>query len=362
MSGPLSGLRVVELQGQGPGPYGGMILADMGCDVVCVDRPSERRERDKPAGNPMMRGKRSVVADLKAPEGVDAVIALVAEADVFIDPFRPGVCERLGLGPDELCSVNPGLIYTRMTGWGQDGPWATAAGHDINYLALSGALDMIGGEGLPPQIPVNLVADFAAGGQLLALGVAAAAFERTTSGRGQVIDVAMVDGSAQLVGPYFGARESGFWGPRGTNHLDGAAPFYNVYETADGGWLSVGAIEPQFHAAFYRGLEMDEPAQMDAGSWPAGKASVAERIRQKSRDEWMAIFDGVDACVAPVLAPTELPDHAHTKARNTTIRIGGVLQPAPAPRFSRTTSEAGVPCHPGQHEIAELIGEWATNH
>lgn len=360
MSGPLSGLRVVELQGQGPGPYGGMLLADMGCDVVCVDRPSERRERSNPPGNPMMRGKRSVVADLKTPEGVDAVLALVANADVFIDPFRPGVCERLGLGPDELCTASPRLIYARMTGFGQDGPWVHAAGHDINYLAMSGALDMIGGEGLPPQIPVNLLADFGGGGVMLVLGVAAAAYERERSGTGQVIDVSMVDGAALLVGPYFGARESGFWGPRGTNHLDGAAPFYNVYETADGKWLSVGAIEPQFHAAFYRGIGMDEPAQMERSIWPSGKVAVGERIRTKTRDEWMTIFDGVDACVAPVLAPTELPEHPHTAARQTTIRVGGVLQPAPAPRFSRTASVAGRPVHPGSDEITTITDEWSA--
>lgn len=360
MSGPLTGLRVVELQGQGPGPYGGMLLADMGCDVVCVDRPSERRERTEPARNPMMRGKRSVVADLKTPEGAAAVRALTDAADVFIDPFRPGVCERLGIGPEVLCASNPRLIYARMTGFGQDGPWANAAGHDINYISLGGALDMIGAEGLAPQIPVNLVADFGGGGVMLVVGVAAAAYERERSGRGQVIDVAMVDGTALLLGPYFMARESGAWGPRGTNHLDGAAPFYNVYETLDGRWISVGAIEPQFHAAFYRGLGLEEPSQWDRAVWRAGRDVVAARVRTRTRDEWMEIFDGAEACVAPVLAPTELPDHPHTAARSTTIRIDDVLQPAPAPRFSRTASEAGRAVHPGTSELDAVLAGWSA--
>ena len=236
MKGPLAGLRVVELVGQGPGPYGAMLLADLGCDVVAVDRAAAA-DTSRPATNPMARGKRSVVLDLKAPADREVLLTLLDQADVLIDPFRPGVCERLGVGPDVVTARNPRLIYARMTGWGQDGPWAQAAGHDIDYIALSGALHAIGYEGQPPTMPINLLGDFAGGGLVLAMGVACAAFERTQSGLGQVIDVAMVDGAAMIFGPFFSAVAGGGWGPRGTNHLDGAAPFYGVYETADGGWM-----------------------------------------------------------------------------------------------------------------------------
>lgn len=362
-SGPLAGLRVVELVGQGPGPYCGMLLADLGADVVAVVRPSEAvagDRREQPATNPLMRGKRSVMVDLKDPAGVEAVTTLTDRADVLIDPFRPGVCERLGLGPEVLCERNARLIYGRMTGWGQGGPWAQAAGHDIDYIALSGALHMIGYEGQPPTMPINLLGDFAGGGMLLAMGIAAAAFERSTSGRGQVIDAAMVDGAALILGPFFAAAASGFWGPRGTNQLDGGAHFYNVYETADGRWIAVGAIEPPFYAAFLAGLGLpaDTP-QWDQAAWPALKEQVAAVVRTRTRDEWCEVFEGTDACVAPVLAPGEVPHHPHTAARGTVVELNGVPQAQAAPRFSRTPAVATPPCHPGEHTVVEVLSAWS---
>lgn len=366
-TGPLAGTRVVELVGQGPGPYGAMILADLGADVVAVDRPevAARANTARPATNPMMRGKRGVALDLKNPDDRERLLALVDRADVFIDPFRPGVCERLGFGPDALSARNERLIYGRMTGWGQHGPMASAAGHDINYIALSGALHTIGYEGQPPTMPINLLGDFAGGGLVLAFGVAAALVERQRSGRGQVIDTAMVDGAAMILGPFFSAVAGGFWGPRGTNHLDGAAHFYNVYETSDAKWVSVGAIEPQFYAELVSGLELgDDEAfaadrQMDRSNWAAAKEKVARVFATRTRDEWCAIFEGTDACFAPVLAPDEVPAHPHMAARGTTTTINGVLQAQPAPRFSRSEAFAGVPCHPGQHVVDDVLAGWS---
>ena len=358
MTGPLIGLRVVELVGQGPGPYSAMILADLGCDVVAVGRSGSPAEPDRLPTNPMMRGKRSVTIDLKSPDGAEQLLALTDRADVFIDPFRPGVCERLGIGPEVACGRNERLIYGRMTGFGQDGPLAHAAGHDINYIALSGALHMIGREGQPPTFPINLLGDFAGGGLVLALGIACAAFERDRSGKGQVIDAAMVDGAAMILGPFFAGAASGYWGARGTNHLDGAAPFYNVYETSDGGWVAVGAIEPQFHAALYRLTGLDEPAQWERDDWPRRLAELAEVFRTRTRDEWCESMEGSDACLTPVLAPGELAAHAHTAERGVVIEINGVPQAAPAPRFSRTPASAAVPCHPGQHHLADVLDSW----
>lgn len=365
-SGPLAGTRVVELVGQGPGPYGAMILADLGADVIAIDRPevAARANPQKPATNPMMRGKRGVALDLKSAEHREQLLAMIDRADVFIDPFRPGVCERLELGPDVLCARNERLIYGRMTGWGQDGPLAHAAGHDINYIALSGALHTIGYEGQPPTMPINLLGDFAGGGLVLAFGVAAALVERQRSGRGQVIDTAMVDGAAMILGPFFSAIASGFWGPRGTNHLDGAAHFYNVYGTSDAKWVSVGAIEPQFYAEFVQklGVADDEmfaaSRQMDRSIWAEAKTKVAAVFATRSRDEWCAIFEGGDACFAPVLAPDEVPNHAHMAARGTTTTINGVLQAQPAPRFSRSAAFAGIPCHPGAYDVSDVLSSW----
>ena len=358
-TGPLRGLRVVELVGQGPGPYCGALLADLGADVVCVDRPRPSPSAGLPT-SPMLRGKRSVALDLKAPGSVDQVLELTDRSDAFIDPFRPGVCERLGLGPDVAMARNPRLIYGRMTGWGQDGPMADAAGHDINYIALSGALHLLGPAGGAPSFPINLLGDFAGGGMLLALGIACAVIERATSGLGQVIDAAMVDGAAQVLGPIFAAATSGRWGPRGTNHLDGGAHFYNVYRCADGEWISVGAIEPQFYAALLAGLGLeDDGAQHDVGRWSEWKARFTEVFATRTRDEWEANFAGTDACVAPVLHPSEVAAHPHTAARGIAVDVNGSVQAQAAPRFSRTPAAAGIPCHPGSTAISDALAAWS---
>ncbi len=361
MSGPLAGLRVVELVGQGPGPYGSMILADLGCDVIAVERPEAvaKANTTRPASSPMMRGKRSVAIDLKAAEGTEQLLALTGRADVFIDPFRPGVCERLGIGPEVACTRNERLIYARMTGFGQSGPLALAAGHDINYIALSGALHMIGREGQPPTFPINLLGDFAGGGLLMAFGIACAAFERERSGRGQVIDAAMVEGAAMILGPFFAAAASGYWGERGTNHLDGAAPFYNVYETADGKWIAVGAIEPQFHSALYRLIGLDEPTQWQRPEWSTRRQQLAQVFLTRTRDEWSTLMEGSDACFTPVLAPGEVATHPHTAGRSVVTEINGVLQAMPAPRFSRTPAQVAPPCHPGEHRLDDVLDSWS---
>jgi alpha-methylacyl-CoA racemase len=366
MTGPLAGIRVVELVGQGPGPFGAMILADLGADVVAVERPevAHRTDTTRLATNPMMRGKRSVALNLKDATDIERLLTLTDQADVFIDPFRPGVCERLGIGPDILSARQQRLIYARMTGWGQSGPWTQSAGHDIDYIALSGALHCIGYEGQPPTMPVNLLGDFAGGGLVLAMGVASAIVERFSSGRGQVIDVAMVDGAAMILGPFFAAAANGFWGERGTNHLDGGSHFYNVYRTGDDRWVAIGAIEPQFYAELVNllGVVEDElltPArQNDRQVWAAAKVRMAEIFATRSREEWETVFEGSDACFAPVLAPGEVATHPHTKERGTTVEINGVLQAQAAPRFSRTAAEAGSPCHPGQHQVDEILSTW----
>ncbi len=361
MTGPLDGLRVVELVGQGPGPYGAMLLADLGADVVAVVRPTDVPTDDRPATNPMMRGKRSVAIDLKDAEGVAAMRALLDRADAFIDPFRPGVCERLGIGPDEMLAANERLIYARMTGFGQTGPWAHAAGHDINYIAMAGALHTIGYAGQPPTMPINLLGDFAGGGLLMVTGIVAAAYERERSGHGQVLDVAMVEGAAMILGPFFAAAASGAWGPRGTNHLDGGAPFYQVYETADGEWMAAGAIEPQFYAALIDGLGLDpaENPQWDRSQWAAMKERFGETFRSRTRRDWEVVFEGVDACVSPVLAPTEVAEHPHTRHRNVVATVNGVLQATPAPRFSRTPAALGVPVHPGGDDFDAVLASWS---
>ena len=367
MAGPLQGIRVIELVGQGPGPYGAMILADLGADVIAIERPevTARVNRDRLPTNPMMRGKRSIALDLKSPTDIATLLDLTDRADAFIDPFRPGVCERLGIGPDVVCERNPRMIYGRMTGWGQDGPLAHTAGHDIDYISLSGALHLVGYEGQPPTPPINLLGDFAGGGLVLAMGVACAVVERFGSGRGQVIDAAMVDGAAMILGPFFSAFTNGFWGERGTNHLDGGAHFYNVYETSDHKWVSVGAIEPQFYAELVHRLGISDDAllasaeQNNRGGWAAAKQRMAEVFSSKTRSEWEAIFDGSDACFAPVLSPSEVATHPHTAARGTVVTINGVVQAQAAPRFSRTEAKAGVPCHSGQHSVGDILSSWA---
>ena len=345
--------------GLGPGPFAGMLLADMGAAVVRVDRVDEARavDRSKPATNAMNRGKRSVAVDLKQPEGVEVVLRLVEQADAFFEVFRPGVAERLGIGPDDCLARNPALIYGRMTGFGQDGPYASKAGHDIDYLALAGALEPLGRAGQPPTPPINVLADFAGGGMLLAFGIACAAFETRASGKGQVVDAAMVDGAATLLVPFYAARANGFWGERGTNMLDTGAHFYETYETADGGFLAVGAIEPQFYAALLDtlGLDPTDVPQWDQDRWPELKQQLAGIFRTRTRDEWVAAFDGVDACVAPVLTPVEAPSHPHARARNAFLDVDGVPQPAPAPRFSRTTAQIQrKPSHAGEDTDAVL--------
>ena len=359
--GPLNGIRVIELAGQGPGPYCGMLLADLGGDVVVIDRPAEAAKADtsKPATNLFMRGKRSVALDLKQTEDVALLLCLLDEADVFIDPFRPGVCERLGIGPDVVCARNPRMIYGRMTGFGQEGPLAHAAGHDIDYIALSGALWLLGREGEKPTPPINLLGDFAGGGLMLAMGIAAAAFERSVSGLGQVIDAAMVDGAALVAAPFFPATSSGFWGPRGTNHIDTGAHFYEVYECADGAYVALGAIEPQFYAELLSKLELSpvEFPQWDRAQWPALKQRLAEVFLSRTRAAWCALLEGTESCFAPVLSPTEASQHPHNIARGTFVELNGVTLPGPAPRFSRTESVAGAQTHAGAHTEAARRGE-----
>jgi alpha-methylacyl-CoA racemase len=358
--GPLRGLRVIELGGQGPGPYCGMILADLGCDVVVVDRPAEaaRADTSKPATNVMMRGKRSIALDLKVADDVDLLLSLLDTADVFIDPFRPGVCERLGSGPDVVCARNPGIIYGRMTGFGQDGPLAMVAGHDIDYIAMSGALWLLGREGEKPNPPINLLGDFAGGGMVLALGIAAAAFERMTSGVGQVIDAAMVDGAALVAAPFYSATAGGGWGPRGTNHIDTGAHFYEVYECSDGAYVAVGAIEPQFYAELLArlGLSAAEFPQWDRSLWPSLKERMAEVFASRTRAEWCELLEGTESCFSPVLSPAEAMEHPHNVHRGTFVDVAGVTVPGPAPRFSRTPGEAGTPNHPGSHTDAARGG------
>ena len=333
--GPLAGIRVVEVGGLGPGPFAGMLLADLGADVLVIDRAGGRSADGLGA---LARGKRHVGVDLKAPAGLDLLLRLVDGADVLVDVFRPGVAERLGFGPDVCLGRNPRLVYGRLTGFGQDGPWAHRAGHDLGYLALAGALEPLGRADGPPTAPINVLADFAGGGELLVVGVLAALVERATSGRGQVVDAAMVDGAALLLAPFYAGRTNGAWGPRGTNLLDGAAPFYDCYECVDGRWLAIAALEPQFFAALVTGLgiDVDPTTQYDESTWPSLRRSIGAAVAARTRDEWAAAFEGVDACVEPVLAPEEAPSHPHHVARRSFVERAGLPEPAPAPRFDRT--------------------------
>jgi alpha-methylacyl-CoA racemase len=356
--GPLAGIRVIELAGIGPGPFAAMLLSELGADVVRVDRPATAG-RKPPT---LTRGRRSVVADLKVPEDRAAVLRLAERADVLIEGYRPGVAERLGLGPGDAHGVNPALVYARMTGWGQDGPWAHAAGHDINYVAVTGVLGAIGQEGGPPQIPLNLVGDFGGGSLYLVVGVLAAVLESRASGLGQVIDCAIVDGVSSLASMMWEMRSAGDWGDaRGTNLLDGGRPFYAVYETADGGWFSVGALEPQFFEQLVNLLGVPEWAgsQNDLTAWPRMRESFAAAFATRSRAEWEAVFDGTDACAAPVLTWQEAQSHPHLAARATLAAAGGSVQPGPAPRFSRTPGRAaGTAPAVGSSTIAEVIEAW----
>jgi len=365
MPGPLSGIKIIEIAGIGPGPFAAMVLSDMGAEVLRVDRSQAVRggDPDKPPMDVLNRGRRSIGVDLKNPDGVQTVLRLVESADALIEGFRPGVTERLGIGPDDCLARNPKLVYGRMTGWGQEGPMAMAAGHDINYIALAGALEPIGRAGQPPLPPLNLVGDFGGGGMFLAFGVACALLEAQRSGQGQVVDAAMVDGAATLMSMFHGFTATGMWSDeRGTNLLDTGAHFYEVYETADGKFVSIGSIEPQFYAELLRltGLA-DDPefrAQHNRGQWTELKARLAVVFKAKTRDEWTEIMEGTDVCFAPVLSIKEAPHHPHLVARGTFTEVAGVTQAAPAPRFSRTPGEiARPPAHAGQH-TDEALADW----
>jgi alpha-methylacyl-CoA racemase len=353
--GPLAGIKVIEIAGIGPGPFCAMMLADMGADVVRVDRVGNVQGGD-PADPPkdvLNRGRRSIGIDLKSPAGIDTVLALVEGADALLEGFRPGVAERLGIGPDECAARNQRLVYGRMTGWGQDGPYSQAAGHDINYIALAGALGPIGRAGEAPVPPLNLVGDFGGGGMLLAFGLVCGLLEAKSSGEGQVVDAAMVDGSAVLMTMFHAFRAMGFWNDeRGTNLLDTGAPFYDVYETSDGEYISLGSLEPQFFAELVdkTGLGGEDGVSQSRSDWAEMRPELAEIIKAKTRDEWDEIMAGSDVCYAPVLSLSEAPEHPHNKERGTFVEVAGVTQPAPAPRFSRTeASISAPPAHAGQH-------------
>ena len=340
-TGPLDGYRILELAGIGPGPFAAMMLSDMGAEVLRVDRVQAVGE-DAPLWDVNARGRRSVAVDLKHPEGREAVLRLVEQADALIEGFRPGVTERLGIGPDDCLARNPELVYGRMTGWGQAGPYAQAAGRDINYIALSGTLAMIGRKGEPPVPPLTLVGDFGGGGMLLAFGILCGIL----SGRGQVVDAAMVDGAALLAGMMHGLRADGRWGERGTNLLDTGEWYYEVYETADDKYVSIGAIDPKARAEL-----LDRMGAPDV----AGKEAMAALVRTRTRDEWCALLEGTDACFAPVLEPGEAPEHPHLRDRGTFTEVDGVVQPAPAPRFDgEVLPIAGPPPAPGEHTAAAL--------
>jgi alpha-methylacyl-CoA racemase len=357
-AGPLRGLRVVELAGIGPGPHAAMVLADLGADVVRVDRPGagpERGAADRP--DPTLRGRRRVAADLKDPVGRETVLRLVERADVLIEGYRPGVTERLGVGPADCHARNPRLVYGRITGWGQDGPLARRAGHDINYVSLTGALHAIGHAGGRPVVPLNLVGDFGGGSMLLLVGVLAALWEARHTGRGQVVDAAMVDGVSLLMQMTWALHGQGHWtDARGTNLLDGGTPYYDTYACADGRYVAVGPLEPGFYAEFLTGLGLD-PADLPPRDDPAGhdtlRACLAEAFATRTRDDWVAVFDGTDACVTPVLALGEVADHPHLRARGTVVAPDGVPQAAPAPRFSRTPTT--LPGPPRETEDVEAV-------
>lgn len=360
--GPLTGVRVVELAGIGPGPFAAMLLADLGADVVRVDRPGGSVLGIDPAFDLTNRNKRSVLVDLKAEDGPAQVLGLVERADVLIEGYRPGVAERLGVGPDACLARNPRLVYGRMTGWGQDGPLADRAGHDIAYIALSGTLSMIGGSGGPPTVPANLVGDYAGGSLYLVVGVLAALqHARTPEGAGQVVDAAIVDGAAHLATMIHGMLAAGSWQDRrGANLLDGGCPFYGCYETSDGGYMAVGPLEPRFYDEFATLLELgdDAPDRDDPGQWEALRARVTERFASRTRAEWTEVFEGTDACTAPVLSLREAPGHPHLAARATYVEHGGLTQPAPAPRFSATpVSVRSGPALPGA-DTEDVAADW----
>jgi alpha-methylacyl-CoA racemase len=366
MAGPLSGYRIIELAGIGPGPFAAMMLADMGAEVVRVERAASVRgpAPESPHFDVLLRGRRNIAIDLKHPDGVATLLDLVASADGLIEGFRPKVMERLGIGPDVCLERNPKLVFGRMTGWGQTGPMADAAGHDINYISLAGALAHFGRAGEAPVPPLNMVGDFGGGGMFLAFGVVCALLEAQRSGQGQVVDAAMVDGSAVLMSMFWAFKAIGLFDERqrGTNLLDTGAHFYDVFRCADGEYISIGSIEPQFYAELLRltGLEGDAgfAKQMDKSAWPQLKERLAAVFVTKQRDEWCRLMEATDVCFAPVLTMSEAAQHPHNVARGTFVEVAGLTQPAPAPRFSRTGAEiVSPPAHPGQHS-AEILRDW----
>ena len=363
-NGPLVGVRVLEIGGIGPGPMAAMVLADLGADVIRIDKPKDDLVLVPPGLNLLHRGRRSVMVDLHQPGGAEVVRRLARTADIVTEGYRPGVAERLGIGPDDLMAVNPRLVYGRMTGWGQEGPIAHSAGHDIAYIATTGTLHAIGRAGGPPQVPMNLLGDFAGGSMFLVTGVLAALLEARVSGRGQVVDAAIVDGAAVLSTMMYGLMSAGTWQDRrGVNILDTGAPFYDVYETADGRHMAVGALEPQFYAEFVRLLDPgpDLPDQHDVSRWPQMRERFAAKFRTKTMSEWSAIFDGTDACVAPVVSFTEAPQHPQLAARGTFVTSHGVVQPAPAPRFSRTPAKMGAPPPVPGADTRAALADWGID-
>lgn len=366
MAGPLSGYKIIEIAGIGPGPFAAMMLADMGAEVIRVDRAQAVRGPvgDKPAGDLMLRGRRNIALDLKNPDGVEALLQLVEKADGLIEGFRPGVMERLGVGPDVCLARNPKLVFGRMTGWGQEGMYAQAAGHDINYISLAGSLAHFARKDEMPLPPLNMVGDFGGGGMFLAYGVVCGLLEAQKSGAGQVVDTAMVDGAATLMSMFWSFKSMGIFDENapGTNLLDTGAHFYDVFECSDGKYVSLGSIEPQFYAELLKltGLEGDAEfaRQMDQSMWPHLKERLREVMKKKSRDEWCAIMEATDVCFAPVLTMSEAAAHPHNVERKTFININGHMQPAPAPRFSRTVPTVERPsAHPGQHS-ADILRDW----
>jgi alpha-methylacyl-CoA racemase len=357
--GPLSGLRIIELAGIGPGPFCGMMLSDMGAEVIRIDRINESARRSQDV---LARNRRSLAVDLKQPEGVELVLRLCEKADALFEGFRPGVTERLGLGPEDCMARNEKLVYGRMTGWGQDGPLAHAAGHDINYIALTGALHAIGETGGKPVPPLNLVGDFGGGGMLLAFGLVCGLLEAQRSGQGQVIDAAMVDGAAALMAMFYTfAATGGFKAERGTNLLDGGAHFYGTYETSDGRHICLGSIEPQFYALLVEKSGVDAEkfaAQMDPAGWQARKEDLARVFKTKTQAQWCEIMEGTDVCFAPVLSVFEAPEHPHMKARSAFVEVDGDIQPAPAPRFSRTVPEIRSGARLAGEDSVAVLGDF----
>ena len=358
--GPLTGIRVVEMAGIGPGPFTAMMLSDLGAEVIRVDRLSHKGTGHR--ANVLNRGRKSIAVDLKNPRGVETTLRLIEQADVVLEGFRPGVMERLGLGPEKCLSVNPRLIFGRMTGWGQTGPLSQAAGHDINYISIAGALGAMGYADRPPAPPLNLVGDFGGGAMYLLTGILAALVERATSGQGQIIDAAMSDGTASLLSPFFGLMAMNMWTTdRFSNRLDGGAFYYGSYECSDGRYISIGSLEPQFYALLLEKAEITDPEfqeQLDEAAWPAKREKLTQLFKTKTRQQWCDIMEGTDVCFAPVLDLREAPNHPHNIDRKTFVELDGVVQPAPAPRFSRTQGEIQGPAAMAGEHTREVLSAW----